>query len=302
MKKTLSLEGFYAENLNWIPENIKTEIGHFNIFRIDEFAGPSPKPMPYSRKDYYKISLILGKSKVYYADKVVEIEKQGLLFASPQIPYKWEQVDKHLSGYFCIFTESFFSKSSNLNKYPVFQPGGNQLFNLTSDNATEFSKIFEKMFIEINSDYEFKYDILRNLVSELIHSAIKLSPINHSVNYQNNASERITSLFLELLERQFPIENTRQQIQLRTASQYANQLNIHVNHLNRALKEITGKTTSSIIANRISQEAKILLSHTNWNISEIAYSLGYEEIPHFSNFFKKHTELSPIQFRKNHII
>ena len=299
MRKTLKLEEFYAENLNWIPKNIKTEIGDFNIFRTDEVAGPSPKPMPYSRKDYYKISLILGKSKVHYADKVVEIEKQGLLFASPQIPYKWEQVDKHLSGYFCIFTESFFVNSSNLNKYPVFQPGGNQIFNLATDNCIEFSRIFERMFTEIDSDYEFKYDLLRNLVSELIHSAIKLNPINHSVNYQHNASERITLLFLELLERQFPIENSRQQIQLRTASQYANQLNIHVNHLNRALKETTGKTTSSILADRISQEAKILLSHTNWNISEIAYSLGYEVTPHFSNFFKKHTEVSPIQFRKN---
>lgn len=300
--KTLKLEEFYAENLNWVPENLKTEIGHFNVFRIDEFAGPNPKPMPYSRKDYFKISLILGKSKVHYADKVVEIDKQGLLFASPQIPYKWEQVDKHLSGYFCIFTDSFLRKFINLSKYPVFQAGGNQIFNLSTDNRTEFSRIYERMFTEINSDYEFKYDILRNLVSELIHSALKLNPIKHSASYQHNASERITSLFLELLERQFPIENTKQQIRLRTAGQYAAQLNVHVNHLNRALKEITGKSTSSIIADRISQEAKILLSHTTWNISEIAYSLGFGEAPHFSNFFKKHTELSPVQFRKTLIV
>src|SRR5690606_31974142 len=130
----------------------------------------------------------------------------------------------------------------------------------------------------------------------------KLNPTRQSSNYQNNAAERITSLFLELLERQFPIENTHQHIRLRTSGQYANQLNIHVNHLNRTLKEVTGKTTSSIIAERISQEAKILLSHTNWNISEIAQSLGYDEAPHFSNFFKKHTTLSPLQFRKNAIV
>lgn len=302
MKKTLSLEEFYAEKLNWVPGHIKTEIGHFNVFRIDEFAGPDPKPMPYSRKDYYKISMILGKSKVHYADKVVEIDQQGLLFASPQIPYNWEQVDKNLSGYFCIFTDSFFSNATNLNKYPVFQPGGNQVFNLEVDSCTAFSEIFERMFTEINSDYEFKYDILRNLVSELIHLALKLNPTKHSADYHRNASERITSLFLELLERQFPIENTRQQIKLKTAGQYADQLNVHVNHLNRALKEITGKSTSTIIADRVAQEAKILLLHTHWNISEIAHSLGYDETPHFSNFFKKHTEYSPVQFRKHSIV
>ncbi|WP_109435324.1 MULTISPECIES: helix-turn-helix domain-containing protein [Aquimarina] len=302
MNKTLKLQEFYSKNLNWIPDNLKTEIGHFNVFQTEEFSGPNPKPMPYSRKDYYKISLILGKSKVHYADKVIEINKQGLLFANPQIPYNWEQVDKQLKGYFCVFTESFFSQFGDLNKYPVFKSDGNPIFDLTSDNITEFSKIFERMFTEINSDYEFKYDVLRNLVFELIHSAIKLKPTNLSINYQSNASERISSLFLELLERQFPIENVRQQIKLRTASEFANQLGIHVNHLNRALKEITNKSTTTIIANRLLQEAKILLSHTNWNISEIANCLGFEETAHFSNFFKKHTTYSPIRFRKEYII
>jgi len=72
---------------------------------------------------------------------------------------------------------------------------------------------------------------------------------------------------------------------------------VHVNHLNRVLKENTGKTTTDIIANRITQEAKILLKQTDWNISEVAYSLGFEEVAHFSNFFKKQTTFTPVQFR-----
>src|SRR5690606_41784490 len=63
-----------------------------------------------------------------------------------------------------------------------------------------------------------------------------------------------------------------QTIQLRTASDFANTLKIHVNYLNKVLKETTGKTTTEIIASRINQEAKILLRQTTWNISEIAYS------------------------------
>jgi AraC-like DNA-binding protein len=45
------------------------------------------------------------------------------------------------------------------------------------------------------------------------------------------------------------------------------------------------------------QEAKILLKQTDWNISEIAYSLGFEEVAHFSNFFKRQTSLAPLVFR-----
>jgi len=104
-------------------------------------------------------------------------------------------------------------------------------------------------------------------------------------------------LFIELLERQFPIENTTQILQLKTATDFADTLRVHVNHLNKVLKEITGKTTTEIIASRINQEAKILLKQTSWNVSEIAYSLGFEEVAHFSNFFKKHTKVSPLAFR-----
>jgi AraC-like DNA-binding protein len=64
------------------------------------------------------------------------------------------------------------------------------------------------------------------------------------------------------------------------------------------LKDFTGKTTSEIISSRIVQEAKILLKETTWNVSEIAYSLGFEEVAHFSNFFKKQVNLSPLSYRK----
>jgi AraC family transcriptional activator of pobA len=100
-----------------------------------------------------------------------------------------------------------------------------------------------------------------------------------------------------LLERQFPIESPHQKLTLRTAKDYADRLSIHVNHLNKVLKENTGKTTTAIITNRITQEAKILLKQTNWNISEIAYCLGFEEVAHFSNFFRKQTTFSPATFR-----
>jgi len=107
----------------------------------------------------------------------------------------------------------------------------------------------------------------------------------------------VSSLFIELLERQFPIESPRQRLHLRTAKDYADRLAIHVNHLNKVLKENVGQTTTNLISSRIIKEAKILLRQTDWNISEIAYTLGFEEVAHFSNFFKKQTSLSPLAFR-----
>jgi AraC family transcriptional activator of pobA len=66
-----------------------------------------------------------------------------------------------------------------------------------------------------------------------------------------------------------------------------------VNHLNKVLKENTGKTTTEHIASRIIQEAKILLKQTDWNISEIAYSLGFEQLCALSLTFSKSKPPSP---------
>ncbi len=109
----------------------------------------------------------------------------------------------------------------------------------------------------------------------------------------------MTTLFLELLERQFPIDEVHQKIQLKTAKAFALQLNVHINHLNKALKEITQQSTTQIIAERILQEAKILLKHSTWNVAEIAFALGFTEVTHFNNFFKKYVQLSPLKYRNN---
>jgi AraC-like DNA-binding protein len=299
MRNVESIEAFYQRKFNWVPDNLKNEIGHFNVFRLDPYVGVHAKPVPYSRRDFYKITITLGNGKVFYADKAYEVKRQALTFSSPQIPYKWEHLDKITGGVFCIFDQHFFHQFGNLNQYAVYQPGGNRIYELTDEQLAIVLPIFQRMFEEQASDYQHKYDILRTLVLELIHFALKLEP-NADVRSQSahNAAQRIATLFLELLERQFPIDDNHPQLQLRSASEFAQQLNVHVNHLNRAVKTITGKTTTQIIGERILQEAKVLLKHSPWNVSEIAYSLGFGETTHFNNFFKKHMQISPLRFRQ----
>ena len=137
---------------------------------------------------------------------------------------------------------------------------------------------------------------MRNYANLIIHEALKLQP---SDNYdkQKNASSRITSVFFELLERQFPIESTDRPLQLKTAQHYANSLAVHVNYLNRSVKEVTGKPTTAHISERIISEAKALLQHTDWNIANIAYALGFEYPTYFNNYFKRMTGTNPTSLR-----
>ena len=299
--KSISIEEFYDQINTEFPKEISKEIGHFNVFNIREFLeNLKDKPvMPYDRRLYYKISLIRGKNRVEYADKIIEIEKNALLFATPKIPYNYVPLDKDQTGHFCVFTEEFLTKNKvgiDIDELPIFKIDSYPVFQLSDSEADEISLIFNKIHKEINSEYVFKYDLIRNFVAEIIHYGQKLQPIS-ALYSRHNSSARVSSLFLELLERQFPIESIHQKLQLKTAKDFANRLSIHVNHLNKVLKENTGKTTTDIITSRIITEAKILLKQTDWNISEIAYSLGFEEIAHFSNFFKKQTSFTPLAFR-----
>jgi AraC family transcriptional activator of pobA len=290
-----TLEEFYQHKLNYLPLNLQSDIGHFNVFRLEDCIST---PVHYSRKDFYKVTLIRGKNRYHYADKSIELDGPTLIFFNPQVPYTWEPLSGDTSGYFCIFTRSFFTEKilGGLNELPMYQVGGKPAYSLNETQDQQVSAIFMKMLDEIKSEYAYKYDLLRNYVTELTHLALKSRPTENLFQHPD-AKSRITAVFTELLERQFPIETPTQRFTMRSARDFASQLAVHVNHLNRAIKETTGKTTTDVIAERMLGEAKILLKHTDWNVSEIGYCLGFEEPSHFNNFFKKQTQFTPTAFR-----
>lgn len=297
MAETQTLEEFYQQKFNWLPENLQQDIGHFNVFRLEDLIGHG-KAFKYSRRDFYKINIVRGRTIYHYADKSIEINGTTLTFFNPQVPYTYESLSEDRTGYFCIFKEAFFTERmrGSLSELPMFAPGGKPSYMLTEEQDKHVSAVFEKMLAEIGSDYRYKYDLLMNYVTEIIHYALKMEP-SETLYKHPDAKSRITSVFTELLERQFPIESTSQRFTMRSAKDFADQLAVHVNHLNRAIKETTGKTTTEHIAERLVAEAKALLKHTNWNISEISYCLGFEEPAHFNNFFKKQTSQAPSAFR-----
>lgn len=297
MNKTETLADFYQNKFNKRPE-LQPGIGHFNVFRLEDCLQHGESNITYNRRDFYKVLLIRGNNRYHYADKSIEISGTTLLFFNPQVPYTWESLSGEITGMFCIFTESFFTEKirTSLGELPMFAPSGKPTYILNDQQDADVAVIFNKMLDEIDSDYTYKYDLLRNYVTELIHYALKRQP-SETLYQHPDANSRITAVFRELLERQFPIETPLQRFTMRSAKDFAQQLSVHVNHLNRAIKETTGKTTTDYITERLIAEAKALLKHTDWNISEIGYCLGFDEAAHFNNFFKKQTQQTPTLFR-----
>lgn len=259
----------------------------------------------YNRRDFYKISLIIkGTSELLYADRGIKIDKPVLVFTNPLVPYSWEATDgaqiEEGSGFFCVFTEEFLysgNRMESLQDSSLFKAGGDSVFFLNDTQIEYIYGIFSRMRQEFDSEYIYKYELMRSQVNLIIHEAIKMQPAIAYATPQNAAS-RITKLFLSLLDKQFPVDSPRFALKLKKASDYASRLAVHVNHLNAAVQEVTGKSTTTHINEKILSEAKSLLTHTDWSVAEIAFSLGFEYASYFNNFFKKHAGNTPLSLRK----
>lgn len=277
--------------------NTELRLKGFNVFQIESDGAAT---RIYSRKDFYKICLTTGKSVIHYADRSFEQEGTVLFFGNPYIPYSWETISTSYIGYTVLFSEDFLKtsdRSESLQQSPLFKIGGTPVLKISEQQRLFLNTIFQKMIEEQQGNYTYKDELIRNYIHLIIHEALKLQP-SENLDQSKNAAFRLTAVFLELLERQFPIEGADRPLQLKTAQDYAKNLHVHVNYLNRAVKETTGKSTTTLISERIISEAKALLQHTDWNIADIAYALGFEYTTYFNNYFKRQTGTNPKSFRK----
>ena len=284
------------------PPDMQRELGHFDVFPIGPTRSglPHQPPAHFNRQAFYKISLNHGRGQLEFAGQSLAAGPHFLFLATPSLSYRWTpQAATPHTGCFCLFTDEFLQPAKGgvlAGELPIFQPGAHPLIELTEADCRAVEAIFQKMTQEIASDYAYKYDLLRTYLAELIHVVQKLQPV--ATPTLTPAATRLAAQFAELLEGRFPLNAPTNRPRLRTAKDYADALAVHVVHLNRVLKAATGHTTSTLIGNRLAHEAKLLLKQTTQNVSEIADALGFADVAHFCTFFKRHTGLTPGDFRQ----
>lgn len=78
---------------------------------------------------------------------------------------------------------------------------------------------------------------------------------------------------------------------------YADALGCTEKSLTRAAQEASGQNAKSVIAARVTLEAKRLLAHTDRPVCLIAEGLGFAEATSFAKFFKQETGATSAGFR-----
>jgi len=280
----------YAEYL--LISNTK----HFGVHKQYEICDLTNKV---HKSDFYKITFFTGQATILIGEKRIEVNGNALIFYNPDLTYLYETLSINGTGYACLFDNQFVTQNlfSNLfRESPLFNTQINPIYSLSETQIGEVIYCFEKMMEEDKNNYQHKYELILNYLQLIIHTAKKIRAEEVIVNKPLGPAAHITSQFLELLEKEFSTLNDGM-LTLKSAGDYANDIFIHVNGLNRAVKQITGNSTSEIIANRIAAEAKELLLYSTQTISQIAYLLGFQHPSNFNTFFKRHTSETPKAFR-----
>jgi AraC-like DNA-binding protein len=296
---TESLLQFYERTGAEVPHDLKVACakGHFNVKSNKTTTAKSP----FNRRDYYKICLTTGDhltGTILYNDQHIPLTPPCLLFTNPSVPASIEITAVSAERQYCLFDKKFIEGCITPDiQYAcsLFNPSLHPVVKLTTEEVDRLKGYFNDMQMLQQSDYPFKWDMVRIILQLLIHEGIRLQ--QKQFIQPVIVRDRLVNDFFAMLNKQFPVDSPESSLKLLTPSHFAELLHVHVNHLNSMVKRSTGNTTSSIIRERMIAEARALLRNTNWNIAEIAFALGFEYPSHFNKYFKQFTGLAPMEFR-----
>ncbi|MCB5161000.1 helix-turn-helix domain-containing protein [Marinomonas algarum] len=274
---------------------------HFDVLgKMADFFG---RDMPmHLHADYCQIHLILSGKTLFNIDQnVFQTDSGGAFYTPPATPHAF-LTEPTAPGYVITIHNTHLQKIlSELNSYSnhnsLLMPFHlDRQKDLAPDNShwNELVNLFDMLKTEWHRDSLYKLDSIEAMVKLIMITMLRLSGDEQPKKQHSQTEILCFRRFSTLLETHF--------LTAKHISFYCHALNINESRLNYLCKKITGISPKKMINGRILLEAKRLLSHTNKNTTEIAYTLGYLDPSYFSRFFVKNTGMSPTVFRQQHQI
>ncbi len=295
MKFLKSITEYFKEVNLPLPKHPDFYVGRHeeNIQKIKPVLLPT-------KHELYSISIFKSGNELV---KLNSSTAKRVLVRSPFKTIEWNLGNKKsMQGIMIIFSENFIKTNilwqNFLIDFPFFRHSN--FFNehlstsLTDELHLHFNKIYECYYSDIPEKW--------NLIKAYLQIALLLMKQEYNnridtVTIANTNTNKLLADFEVLLIR--TLENPPTETDFRQASFYATQLFVHTNHLNAVVKQVTGKTTSEIIQEHIIRKASTELRQTEIPVKEIADHFNFSATTHFIAFFKKHTGLTPKQYRES---
>lgn len=254
---------------------------------------------PHRHDDFYEILFLTQGEGIHTIDfQKYTIKPYTIFFLSPGQIHELNLSDD-VMGYIFLFTSSFyhFNKTEpyKLFELPFFYNLSQETPPLYLENEAEiqvFIDYFQKAIIENQLKLTDNEEVIRALLDLILIQSKRIYPVG-AMDEHAHKGRILVKRFKQLIE-----EKCQENLSVK---QYADILTITPSHLSETVKNVTGRTSTDLINDRMALEIKRLLTHTDMGISEIAYHLNFADQSYFSKYFKKLTNQTPIAFR-NHII
>lgn len=247
------------------------------------------------KHDFFLVVYFTQGSGVHEIDfKSYVIEPGSVFMMSPGQVHHWE-VSDDIDGLIFLHEQSFYDKNfpeRSIYDFPVFQSStqSSKLF-LSSSEQNQLGWLFTNLKEVYQS--EEKLFALEKIVAltDLIYLNLSGWYLNQDHNYIGEAGSYLSKLRkLRGLIDQFYVEH-------KSAGFYADKMNTSSKHLNRIVQSTIGHTTTDLIIERVILEAKRKLAYEKGTLTDLAYSLGYNDYAYFSKLFKKQVGVSPKEFK-----
>jgi AraC family transcriptional activator of pobA len=197
-----------------------------------------------------------------------------------------------MTGFEISFGDCFWERtpaSASNCKAALFNHASlNQRLALSKDDLAALDPICDLLFQEYESaDYPNKLDAMASYLKVIM---IKLANIHASSGHEiNGFDNKLYWGFLELIR--------AKSADTREVAGFAKELSITSRKLSEVCKQKSGYSAKEIINSHIIAEAKRALQFSSKPIKEIASDLSFASPEQFSHFFKKNTEISPVDYR-----
>lgn len=244
-------------------------------------------------KDYYRIIWIQESSATYCINNTTLRTGPTLYCICPGQPVTF-LANACCSGFIIGFTDEFLSGQQDNNdaisSYRLFKSFKDNLVVTPGPSShSAMNDLLLTILGESNRSHLLWTAImarhLKLFLLYLVQHMISKKP--EKSNHYNNT---LANKYLELVEAQFTIK--------KSVRDYARALYVTPNHLNKIVKDETGFTARQHIQKKIITAAKRELYLSGISMKQVAHQLGFDDIAHFSKFFKKASGISYSGFKK----
>ena len=250
--------------------------------------------------DFYMIGFKKIKSGVILYGRTKYDHDNGCMsFFKPRQVVQFKNLEFEEDGFLIFFHEDYLNGHplhDEIRKYGYFEYEANEALHLSPKEEQTVLELFNQIGTEYRNNPD---EYSRDIILTHIDSVLKYAQRYYKRQFINRSTGggRMDDKFQRVLNAYF--ENGLLQTQgLPTVSYIASQLYISPRYLSDVLKEETGKTALELIHISLIGEAKNLLRGDDQTVSEIAYMLGFENLPYFSRLFKKEVGVTPREYKK----